>query len=1128
MGIKKLIANIGNSINDKVGNATNKVAALSSTQLKEVQDRKDEYLTELFNRDPSSEIATEITARLLATVSTEIYNAYLPQIKELYKPVDATVEYCKEFDSNHNIRYVNITKWVTDKKENSLEKLVNVYETLSKEKCNISLIFNRKKNETQVYLAVVDLDNGDDNEDVNRYKKRIIDSIKGNFPGSEVSEGKIGTPNFLDLNKDYSVATVSNIPAEKSEKFNTQTIEKLIDGIVPENEDEEWTLILVATPADDINERKLRLGELYSALAPYKSWQTNYTMTENLSKGGSATAGVNLGTSVGSQVGQFQSKSVTQGTSQMTIGAAVSSGVAVAGGALATKLALAGATTSATGAGATVGIPLLIAAGVVGVATVASSLFGSKSDSVSETLGTSQGVSRGFNFGANFARTSSTTAMIGKNEGITQNFVNYNIQHSLEVLKEQMKRLEQSAALGLWDFAAYVLSENDSIANNVAHSYIALTQGEKSFMSESAVNIWRGDSSNEIESESAKEIVKYIKDLRHPIFGLNLDITKDEPQFNVYPTTITPTTSLSGKELAYSLNFPKKSISGMPVIECAEFGRNISTFDEISSSKETFDIGNIFHMHHIENVPVKISKKSLASHVFITGSTGSGKSNTVYEILNEAIKNNVKFMVVEPTKGEYKDVFCVGDNKIAKVYGTNKDLTPLLRINPFSFEKDIHVFEHMDRLVEIFNVCWPMYAAMPAVLKSAIEKSYEDCGWNLVESTNQFGDNLYPNFSDVARNVKQIIESSEYDTENKGAYKGSLLTRLESLTNGINGLIFTNDEIAPTELFDENVIIDISRVGSNETKSLIMGMMVLKLQEHRMANKNEMNVDLKHLTVLEEAHNLLKRTSTEVSQDSGNLLGKSVEMISNAIAEMRTYGEGFIIVDQAPGLLDMAAIRNTNTKIIMRLPDEMDRRLVGKAANLNDDQIIELAKLPMGVGAVYQNEWIEPVLCKINYYEIPKEKYTLHIDTKKTSRNVDELLSIFELLSRGEKITDKNRLKDVVEKLRQNNINSSAIVSTIKLLQNPPKELRMSKLAPITASMFPELIETIKNSYKESSEKIEWTISVRECLQSIINKNIDSQIMNDIVVSAINQYLYITLNNKNNIYQEWKNAVVGG
>lgn len=163
-----------------------------------------------------------------------------------------------------------------------------------------------------------------------------------------------------------------------------------------------------------------------------------------------------------------------------------------------------------------------------------------------------------------------------------------------------------------------------------------------------------------------------------------------------------------------------------------------------------------------------------------------------------------------------------------------------------------------------------------------------------------------------------------------------------------------------------HVIIDLSRVGSVETKSMIMGILVMRLQEYRMT-AGDMNADLKHVTVLEEAHNLLKRTSTEQSSESANLLGKSVEMLSNAIAEVRTYGEGFIIADQAPGLLDMSVIRNTNTKIIMRLPDAEDRVLVGRSANLSDEQIKELAKMPTGVGAVYQNNWLEPVLCKIRY-----------------------------------------------------------------------------------------------------------------------------------------------------------------
>ncbi len=127
--------------------------------------------------------------------------------------------------------------------------------------------------------------------------------------------------------------------------------------------------------------------------------------------------------------------------------------------------------------------------------------------------------------------------------------------------------------------------------------------------------------------------------------------------------------------------------------------------------------------------------------------------------------------------------------------------------------------------------------------------------------------------------------------------------------------------------------------------------------------------------MLEEAHNLLKRTSTEQSSETANLLGKSVEMLANSIAEMCTYGETFVIADQSLGIIDASVIRNTNTKIIMRLPDFSDRELVGKSAGLNDDQIEELARLPRGVAAVYQSNWVNAVLCAVDKPDLKETPY---------------------------------------------------------------------------------------------------------------------------------------------------------
>ena len=750
--------------------------------------------------------------------------------------------------------------------------------------------------------------------------------------------------------------------------------------------------------------------------------------------------------------------------------------------------------------------------------SIAKTLGRAVTNSMSKTAGVFQSFNLGGNIGASFARSSNVTATIGKGEGITQNFTNHTVKHALELLQQQMKRFEQSSALGMWDFAAYVISKDVDIANNVAHSYLALTEGETSHLSHSAVNVWNGGSSIPEESGPAKMICGYLQELRHPEFVIDPMILEADLGFFTYPPYVTATTSLSGKELAYSLNFPSKSIAGLPVYECAEFGRNIATYDIETVTEKTFALGQIFHMNREEKLSVTLRRDSLASHTFITGSTGSGKSNTVYQLLTEAKKQAIPFLVIEPAKGEYKQVF--GSDSTVSVYGTNPKKTHLLRLNPFSFPDDIHVLEHIDRLVEIFNVCWPMYAAMPAVLKNAVEKAYSDCGWDLTESVNPYGSDLYPRFADVARNIKSIIDTSEYDAENKGAYKGSLLTRLQSLTNGINGMIFGKEELSPAELFNQNVIVDLSRVGSAETKSLLMGILVLKLQEYRMCSGG-MIQDLQHITVLEEAHHLLKRYSTEQTTEGGNLLGKSVEMISNAIAEMRSFGEGFIIADQAPGLLDMSVIRNTNTKIILRLPDQTDRELVGKAAGLNDDQITEIAKLPCGVAAVYQNNWIHAVLCKVRKVETKNQPYPITPEpNEKPDRSPDERLKIATLLSNGTQITHESVLHDVFPLLQRMKLSAYALVGTIKNLEAPAAEPRMTKLAPIFCELFPEVHKAVEAGYSESRLPAEWTKYAEHALSHVSEQLVSDQIRRDIVQAVITGYLFNELNRVNDL-ERW-------
>lgn len=1015
-----ILANVKNKIGKLADRGANMIAtasSMSSEQLDEVEKQRQAFMHEKPETEP------EGIKRLLGAYAIEAFEAYLPQIETLYEPIPISSERSKDNRYIQNrVTYFEITKWVSDPSEDNVEKLVNVYQVVSGEDCSVALIYNRKKDACRVFLEVVYTDLKDDKPTkVTSVKERIQSALEGNFPGVCFKDGKTEKsgplPECMTDLRECSVAAISNIATEKSENFLNQGMEKLLDGIRPKDEKDEYTVVLLATPVMEQLERKNELTELYSKLAPFANWQTNFTYTEQNTQGSSAVVGVNLGASAGRQTGNANmmgenrmhsetdsvSRSHTE-SKQNTMGLNVP-GPGGANGSLSRSKGT--SDTEGTGHAATDAI-------------------GNMRSSTKST-----GLNFGFNFGVNFSRSLNVSVSIGKNEGLTQTFTNYGIKYTLDMIEKQIKRLEESSALGMWDFSAYVISKNSTVVKNAACMYLALTQGDDSYLAQSAVNCWKweNDTAEKSEDEVNKDLINiywYLSRLQHPQFQMKKEIVEKEKEWLLYPSHVDTTVCLTGRELARSMNFPRQSVSGFPVLDVVSFGREPHM---LTDGNLDMELGYSYHMRKIdEGQRIGISMQELTKHTFITGSTGSGKSNTVYKLLEKAKEKKIPFLVIEPAKGEYKDA--VGKWEGVTTYGTNPKLEDegiaMLRINPFRFPSETHILEHLDRLVEIFNVCWPMYAAMPAILKDAVERAYVSAGWDLEKSENKYGEQIYPTFADVVKQIKVVLDESEYSADNKGDYTGSLVTRLRSLTNGINGLIFTNDDIEDENLFDKQVIVDLSRVGSSETKSLIMGLLVLKLQEYRAEKRTKSDDELKHITVLEEAHNLLKRTSTEQVGEGANMIGKSVEMLANSIAEMRTYGEGFVIVDQSPGLLDMSVIRNTNTKIILRLPDFSDRQLVGKAAGLSDDQITELSRLERGVAVLSQSDWLEPVLCKIdcynkeNYenedrYNAKTEEKKNKLDNDKVRQSLLECIMNKEIYRKGDRIDIEKLRKDIIQ-----------------------------------------------------------------------------------------------------------------
>ncbi|VEJ08716.1 ATPase, T2SS/T4P/T4SS family [Actinobacillus delphinicola] len=856
-----------------------------------------------------------------------------------------------------DVRIFCIERLVIENKHNILERLTAAYNALGSAGFSVFLILQSDGKATNLYLGVKGKYKG------NFAGTLLTSSLEGYFQGSEFKS--LYADEITNLVNDFqgktlvSTTGVPSLAIDERENF-MQGIEHFIDAA----EGQAYTALILADPVtkDTLNQMKIGYENTATQLSPLLKTSLAYGQNE------SESVGITLNESISQSLGESLGLTQTTGTSE-----SISKGVSV-GTSSSYSHSVSESVTTQTGIGKfsdslmLTGHPAGLMAGMVAKNFSESTTRGtsetwteSKSFTTTETAthatnrSTANSQTKTQTNSTSYSQGENRNVSTGSNRQMTIETVNKGVEQLLKQVDLQLERLEDTKRYGGWNTAAYFLTETEAQSEILASIFSGLMRGNNSNSENFTINSWGRN----------ERVISYLRNLSHPRLKPNYAT-------DLAVEYVTPTTLLSGKEMAMQLSLPHASTSTVSVIEAKTFGRNIRRLDK-TDKQPSIHLGQVRHLYKDLDHNVDLDINKLSGHIFITGSTGSGKSNTVYQLLDQLSQNQIHFMIIEPAKGEYKNVF--GQRDDVTVLGTNKQYSELLRINPFRFPKNVHVLEHIDRLVEIFNVCWPMYAAMPAVLKEAILKCYKETGWNLEDSINPYSEELFPSFVDLLEALKTVINESEYSQEVKSNYIGSLVTRVKSLTNGLNGQIFANNEIDNHLLFDSNVVIDLSRVGSSETKSLIMGILIMRLSEHRTANADNMNSPLKHVTVLEEAHNILKRTSTEQSSEGANMLGKSVEMLSNAIAEMRTFGEGFIIADQSPSAVDISAIRNTNTKIIMRIPDDNDRQSVGKAAAMTPEQIDEIAKFPRGVAAVYQNDWLEPVLCKVAHFKGEEKPY---------------------------------------------------------------------------------------------------------------------------------------------------------
>ena len=855
-------------------------------------------------------------------------------------------EMARGMQQTQKLRVFCMTKVVFDKKEDVLDKLTSVYNALYNLSVTAAVLILGNCKEVSFYFAVRSETNAP-------LAGHILEStLESNFPGIKLEaldNAAIGrlleqmekTDSGSSMLK--GLTTVSLVPAirdkEKKEQF-VQGMEKFINTMRGKN----YTAVLLAAPLSeaDIATRKHGYEQLYSTLSPHA--KLSYAYGENMSHAVNQGVTSSFTKSMNESVSHSNSSAESRGTSE-------------------TRGTSSGSSFGSSSEGGNWGMT----SGSSESTSSSYSVSSSMSNSISNSVGTAEAESE----------SRGETDTTGNSKTQTLNYENKGVSNLMKKIQDQLQRIEQWESYGMWETCAYFFSDEIAAAVLAAATYKALMTGETSGVENAHVNVWNAADQ---QGEEIANIMTHVKYLVHPAAKLRVSDTYQ-------PQMVTPTSLVSGSEVSLLLGMPRKSVAGVAVQEMAEFGRSVVY--ENKQPARTISIGNIYHMGIEEtDTPVQMDLKLFSSHCFITGSSGSGKSYATYNLLDRLLDSGIKMLVIEPAKGEYKMVF--GNLNKVNIFTTDANTYRLLRVNPFQFPEKIHILSHIEQLTQIFNASWPLYAAMPAILKESIVRAYVKCGWDVQNSiwVKGISDRKYPVFADVLTVLPEIINTSDYSADSKGDYKGALLTRVQAMTTGLNGLIFRKSEGIPDEvLFDENTIVDLSEVGSEETIALLMGVLIMRLNEYRKSQRKRgtfagHDSGLNHVTVLEEAHNLLKRTSKDQNQEGANMVGKSVEMIANSIKEMRTYGEGFLIIDQSPLAVDSSVVENTATKIIMNTPSRDACEELGSALSLEEEQTRELSRLNVGVAAVMQKGWMTPVLMKVSKWDASRYEAPLQYENR--------------------------------------------------------------------------------------------------------------------------------------------------
>ena len=329
-----------------------------------------------------------------------------------------------------------------------------------------------------------------------------------------------------------------------------------------------------------------------------------------------------------------------------------------------------------------------------------------------------------------------------------------------------------------------------------------------------------------------------------------------------------------------------------------------------------------------------------------------GKTTTVLSLLTRLWREHqVPFFVIEPTKTEYRSLLRVPGLEDLRVISLGRDDVSPLRLNPLAPPPGVRREVHAGAVMAALKLALPLPPPLPQLLEDALDHVFDQAGW--AEETTLEDGATPPTLRGLLDSFDIIFAQQSYVGEARNI-ASAVRVRLRSLLRGSRGRVLdTVESVDFDALMRRPVVIELDEVADVSDKAVLSAFLLDRIRAAARA-RGSTRGRLAHVTVIEEAHRLLGQAAEYARDTTGgdNARADAVRSFTEAIAELRALGQGFILSSQSPAALAEAVLASTGTRILHRLESSRDRDIVLNDIGARQTEREAAARLKQGEAVI--------------------------------------------------------------------------------------------------------------------------------------------------------------------------------